>query len=125
MTDYELYVFLLCLIVFVMLAGLSALCIYIITKLSLRLIHSGVEDENILQEHEKNKKKTAKCKYIKIADYAVSGIVCLVFVVMLFGAVVSGVTYNILSRRHSGEFSALERTTVMMAVAAVIFTLKV
>ena len=44
-------------------------------------------------------------------------------VVMLFGAVVSGVTFNILSRRLSGEFSALERTTVMMAVAAVIFTL--
>ena len=44
-------------------------------------------------------------------------------VVMLFGAVVSGVTFNILSRRLSGAFSALERTTVMMAVAAVIFTL--
>ena len=44
-------------------------------------------------------------------------------VVMLFGAVVSGVTFNILSRWLSGEFSALERTTVMMAVAAVIFTL--
>lgn len=86
MTDYEIYVFLLCLIVFVMLTGLSVLCIYIITKLSLRLILSGVEDENILQEHQKNKEKTAKSKYIKIADYAVSGIVCLVFVVMLFGS---------------------------------------
>ncbi len=43
-------------------------------------------------------------------------------VVMLFGAVVSGVTFNILSRRLSAQFSALERTTVMMAVAAVIFT---
>ena len=44
-------------------------------------------------------------------------------VLMLFGAVVSGVAFNILSRRLSGAFSALERTTVMMAVAAVIFTL--
>lgn len=44
-------------------------------------------------------------------------------VAMLFGAVVSGVAFNILSRRLSGAFSALERTTVMMAVAAVIFTL--
>lgn len=44
-------------------------------------------------------------------------------IAMLFGAVVSGVTFNILSRRLSGAFSALERTTVMMAVAAVIFTL--
>lgn len=43
-------------------------------------------------------------------------------VVMLFGAVVSGVTFNILSRRMSGQFSALERTVVMMAVAAVVFT---
>ena len=44
-------------------------------------------------------------------------------VLMLFGAVVSGVTYNILSRRMSAQFSALERTVVMMAVAAVVFTL--
>ena len=44
-------------------------------------------------------------------------------VVMLLGAVLSGVTFNILSRKMSAQFSALERTTVMMAVAAVIFTL--
>lgn len=43
-------------------------------------------------------------------------------VVMLFGAVISGVTFNILSRRMSAQFSALERTVVMMAVAAVVFT---
>ncbi|MBQ7885822.1 MAG: DMT family transporter [Clostridia bacterium] len=43
-------------------------------------------------------------------------------VAMLFGAVVSGVTFNILSRRMSSQFSALERTVVMMAVAAVVFT---
>ena len=43
-------------------------------------------------------------------------------VLMLFGAVVSGVTFNILSRRMSAQFSALERTTVMMVVAAAIFT---
>ena len=42
---------------------------------------------------------------------------------MLFGAVVSGVTYNILSRKMSAQFSALERTVVMMAVAAVFFML--
>jgi len=43
-------------------------------------------------------------------------------VLMLLGAVLSGVTYNILSRRLSSQFSALERTVVMMAVAAVVFT---
>ena len=44
-------------------------------------------------------------------------------VLMLLGAVLSGVTFNILSRRMSSQFSALERTVVMMAVAAAVFTL--
>ena len=43
-------------------------------------------------------------------------------VLMLLGAVLSGVMFNILSRRMSAQFSALERTVVMMAVAAVVFT---
>ena len=42
-------------------------------------------------------------------------------VLMLFGAVLSGVTYNILSRKMSAQFSALERTVVMMDVAAAVF----
>ena len=51
------------------------------------------------------------------------GAIRLLGVLTLFGAVVSGVAFNILSRRMSSQFSALERTTVMMSVAAVIFTL--
>lgn len=43
-------------------------------------------------------------------------------VVMLLGAALSGVAFNILSRKMSAQFSALERTVVMMAVAAVVFT---
>lgn len=43
-------------------------------------------------------------------------------VIMLIGAVLSGVTFNILSRRMSAQFSALERTVVMMLVAAAVFT---
>ncbi len=42
-------------------------------------------------------------------------------VILLVGAVVSGASYNILSRRLSARFSALERTYVMMLVAAVAF----
>ena len=51
------------------------------------------------------------------------GAIRLLGAVMLFGAVLSGVTYNILSRKMSAQFSALERTVVMMDVAAVIFTM--
>ena len=44
-------------------------------------------------------------------------------VLLLVGAVVCGASYNILSRRLSEKFSALERTYVMMLVAAVSFIL--
>lgn len=42
--------------------------------------------------------------------------------VLLLGAVVTGTTYNILSRRLSATFSVLERTWVMMVMAAAIFS---
>ena len=42
-------------------------------------------------------------------------------IVLLVGAVVCGAAYNILSRKLSDRFSALERTYVMMLVAAVSF----
>lgn len=43
-------------------------------------------------------------------------------VLLLFCAVLAGTSFNIVSRRLSGEFSALERTYVMMLVAAATFT---
>ena len=43
-------------------------------------------------------------------------------VLLLFCAVLAGTSFNIVSRRLSGEFSALERTYVMMLVAAAMFT---
>lgn len=44
-------------------------------------------------------------------------------VLLLFCAVLAGTSFNIVSRRLSGEFSAMERTYVMMLVAAAVFTL--
>lgn len=93
MKDYDIYVFLLCLIVFVVLTALSVVCLYIITKLTVRLIRGGLEDEKILEEQEQKKTKKEN-KYVKIMDYAVSGVVCLVFVVMLIGATVVRCTEN-------------------------------
>lgn len=43
-------------------------------------------------------------------------------IVLLFGAVLAGTAFNIVSRKLSDEFSALERTYVMMFVAALVFT---
>ena len=43
-------------------------------------------------------------------------------VLLLIGAVLTGVSYNVISRKISAQYSALERTYVMMLVAAVSFT---
>lgn len=90
MTDYQIYVFLMCLIVFFMLASLSIFCISVIMRLTLRLINHGVEDEKILEEYRKQEKKH-KATHSKLFSYAFSGIVCLVLLVMLiFAFVVKG-----------------------------------
>lgn len=44
-------------------------------------------------------------------------------IVLLVGAVVCGAVYNMMSRKISASFSALERTYGMMLVGAVVFTL--
>lgn len=94
MTDYEIYVFFLCLIVFIMLTALSVVCLCVITRLSLRLIRSGVDDARILKEHRKKQDKKVKSKYMKFADYAISGMVCLLFLVMLIGSLAIRCTEN-------------------------------
>ena len=94
MTDYEIYVFFLCLIVFVLLTALSVVCLTIITRLSLRLINHGVEDEKILEEHRKKQNKKSKGCFGKVVDYTVSGVVCLTFIILLVGALVIRCTEN-------------------------------
>lgn len=79
MTQYEIYVFFLCLIVFVMLTSLSVICIAIICKLSLRLIRIGAEDEKIIEE-QKRAKAGKDNKIIKILENALTLIVCMVLI---------------------------------------------
>lgn len=63
MTSFELYVFILCLIVFILLTAVFTGMLVMMTKQSLRLIDTGAEDERIYEEYikaqelEKNKKK--------------------------------------------------------------------
>lgn len=51
------------------------------------------------------------------------GDVRLIGALILLGAVVSGTMFNVISRKLSQQFSALERTWMMMGVAAASFTL--
>ncbi len=94
MTDYEIYVFILCLIVFLLLTALSVACLCIITRLSLRLIRGGLEDESIRKEHEKKQKHKKRIKVAKIADFVFSSVICLLFLTMLAGSLVIKSTEN-------------------------------
>lgn len=83
MSSYQLYVFLMCLVVFILLTSLSIFCIAVILRLSLRLINHGIDDKKIIDEHKKNQGKKRKTKYAKLFDYAFSGIICFVVLAML------------------------------------------
>ena len=78
MSDFDLYVFFLCLIVFILLTGLFAYLIGVILKQTLRLIRAGLEDDAIRQSFMKRKKqKTA----LKVLDCLVSTVCCVILLV--------------------------------------------
>lgn len=87
MSSYQLYVFFMCLVVFLLLASLSIFCIAVILRLSLRLVDSGADDKKIIKDYKKNQNKR-KSKYGKLLDYAFSGIVCFVMLSILVCALV-------------------------------------
>ena len=79
--------------------------------------------------HEIPTRRQVLCSLISIAGVIVmtlqqsaEGEIRPLGVALLFGAVLSGVMFNIISRGISGQFSPLERTYVMMGVGAVAFT---
>lgn len=75
MEGYSVYVFILCLLVFLLLGGVCSTMLAMIVKSSLRLIRIGSEDEKIKAEAKKAQAK--KCK-VKGLDYALSLILCVV-----------------------------------------------
>ena len=87
MSDYDIYVLLLCLIVFALLTSLSIFCIVIITKQSLKLVNGGLEDERILKNYKKKKEREKTTKYARIADIIFSSVVCLIFLVMFISSI--------------------------------------
>ena len=72
-SEFDWYVFFLCLIVFILLTVTFTYLITLIVKLTVRLIRSGEEDESLLKEYNSNKKKKASSK---ILDCLVTIILC-------------------------------------------------
>ena len=91
MTPYEIYIFILCLIVFIMLAGFSAICIVTIYKLCVRLIRSGLEDDRIIEEE--------YYRYIgngafRVIDRILTFFMLTVFLVVFAVSIFVGITEN-------------------------------
>ena len=80
MTKQDVYVLVLCLIVFILLAGLSTLMITTIVKMTVRLTRHGLEDEDIKTEYAKEKASKVKVKK-GVFDYIVSLLLCVVLLV--------------------------------------------
>ena len=77
MTNYEIYVFVLCTIVFVLLTATFSYLIYLYAKQELELIRTGQRDEQIRRDFEK--KKTAKYKAMLWTGRILSVVICLAF----------------------------------------------
>ena len=75
MTDYDVYVSLLCLITYIMFTLLSVFCIAVITRLSIKLIRSGAEDKKIVREYKRNVKFGEFNNYTKNAAYFLTSVV--------------------------------------------------
>ena len=79
MTSYEIYTFILCLIVYIMLTALSIACITIIVKQSLRVIDAGLDDAKIIAEYRKRNQHKALKKLASFFGYLFSFVICVAF----------------------------------------------
>lgn len=88
MSEFDLYVFILCLIVFVLLTALFTYLLVVILKQMIRLIRAGLEDEAIKKEFYRN-------KHTKRAGKVFDCLISTVFCVALLTAFIFSVYVNV------------------------------
>lgn len=79
MTDYEIYVFLLCFIVFAMFVLLFSYVLTLLMKMRLKMIRYGLEDEKIITEHQKQQNRSKAGRAASIATSVLSLLISLAF----------------------------------------------
>lgn len=79
MIAYDIYVFLLCFIVYVLLTTLSVIVVVTITKMMLKMIKHGLEDENIRKQKQTENGKPKKYCLDNILSFFVSFLFIAVF----------------------------------------------
>ena len=93
MTSYELYIFFLCLIVFVLLTGLLTALLVILIKQMHKLIAAGIEDEKIKTEYIKYRKESPFVKFL-------CGLLTLVMVAAMLGVFSISVYLKLNEKTH-------------------------
>ncbi len=78
MSPYEIYIFVLCFIVFSLFTVLFSTLLYYLVSLTLKLIRNGLEDEKIRQEYESAKTRS---RVVDIICRILSGIICLALII--------------------------------------------
>lgn len=75
MSHYEIYVFVLCFVVFLLFTVLFTTLLFYLVSLTLKLIRNGLEDEKIQKEYESKK---VGSRALEIISRILSGIICAV-----------------------------------------------
>ena len=65
--EFDIYQFILCVFVFVLLTALFTFLVVVLVRYSLRLTNAGLNDESIKIEYEKTKDKK-ECQYTKVTE---------------------------------------------------------
>ena len=81
MSNYELYVFFLCFIVFTLLTALFTTMIVCIVKQSIRLIRCGEDDETIKKEYKRNKSRKSN-RVAQVLNTGLSVLICVMMLVL-------------------------------------------
>ncbi len=85
MTDFEIYVFILCLFVFLLLTIIFAFVIITIVKMTIKMVRHGIEDGDIIKEKRKSVKANGVgTLLLNIFNCVVTGILCCFFVFSLY-----------------------------------------
>lgn len=104
MSEFDWYVFFLCLIVFILLTVTFTYLIASIVKLTIRLIRTGDEDESLIKEFESKKRKKTSSK---VLDCIVSIVLCIV----LLGAFIFSLVVNIQENTYFENIPTLKVVT--------------
>ena len=104
MSGFDIYVFIICLIVFALLTSIfTGFTVYVV-KTSVKLINLGAEDEKFKTEYVKTKNATKRAKALSIFDKVFSLVVC-TLIIAFFGV---SACVNIESTKMVGDVPVIQ-----------------